>query len=218
MSNVTTKRGDTLQSIAESGGTTVDAVCSANASLARLNPCLCLEPGTSVSVPTATPTQVSGSTGQAVKCEANRPAIVLRLRLSDPKGNALANAAGSLTPQGVKKAIDVVTKSDGTLVLKSDQTLPVVPKTAKKATLAIGGRTLQLVFDLGPARTTAGVASLPGVLARLRNLGYHTPWLSKTLALDSKVAIAAFQADAGVQVSGEPDAATLDALEAAHGG
>jgi peptidoglycan hydrolase-like protein with peptidoglycan-binding domain len=83
--------------------------------------------------------------------------------------------------------------------------------------LTLRDRTLHLRLGyLNPARDTPQ-GNVSGIQARLKNLGYHIPRLDGVLDTTTRAALAMFQADEGLEFTGEPDATTLNKLEERHG-
>lgn len=56
-----------------------------------------------------------------------------------------------------------------------------------------------------------------GLRARLRNLGYYSGGEEDAVGSHTKSAVRLFQAENGLEATGDPDQQTLDKLEAAHG-
>ncbi len=84
-------------------------------------------------------------------------------------------------------------------------------------TLKIAGRELSLRFShLNPIRDTPD-QGISGIQARLRNLGYYSGPITDELDKATRVALSIFQHDAGLEVGGKPNAATLDKLAEAYG-
>lgn len=106
------------------------------------------------------------------------------------------------------------------IVLRSDGEgwvqVPVLPD-AEKGRLVVeleNGR--ELVLDLAP-RALDPVDTPTGVQARLRNLGYLAGATDGAFDLPTVLALARFQGEAGLDISGAADDATQAALVAAHG-
>ncbi len=90
-----------------------------------------------------------------------------------------------------------------------------VPLALTRATVRIDGRTLQLsLHHLDPLPSPEQARWTQGILSRLVNLGY----VSGDVPVRAKAAaLALFQRDHGLDVTGEPDERTLRALIDHHG-
>lgn len=82
-----------------------------------------------------------------------------------------------------------------------------------RAHLTIGEDEREYALNIGQLPP---IAELTGVQVRLKNLGFLTGRVSGELDESTKSALTAFQTDMELEVTGEPDDETCDALEAAH--
>jgi hypothetical protein len=90
-----------------------------------------------------------------------------------------------------------------------------IPASATRGTLVLGEgeHREEIALALGGLPP---VATIAGVHARLANLGYHPGAPSDELTPALSLALRTFQRDHELDESGEPNAATEDALERAH--
>ncbi|WP_224366429.1 peptidoglycan-binding domain-containing protein [Hyalangium versicolor] len=175
----------------------------------RPNPNI-LHPGDEVSIPDPTPKKASVSTGKMHRFQVRRPKKMLSLKLRDHEGQPLANEPYVLELDGEPELIVAQTDGEGGLQ-------HFVPLSCTQAVLTLRDRTLRLRLGyLNPARD-APQDDVSGVQARLRNLGYHIPRQDGLLDPATRAALAVFQADEGLDFTGEPDATTLNKLEERHG-
>ncbi|MFT3775051.1 MAG: peptidoglycan-binding protein [Minicystis sp.] len=166
-----------------------------------------LHPGDVVAIPDLAEKEASVPTAKVSRFQVKRPRKLLRLAITDAEGKPLkgedyAIEIGSETREGQ-------TNGDGFLEER-------IPDDTQVASLWIAGRVFHLrLGTLNPARDTPD-DGMSGVQARLANLGY-TIDVDGKMSARTKAAIAMFQADAGLPITGEPDAATRDGLIREHG-
>jgi hypothetical protein len=104
-------------------------------------------------------------------------------------------------------------KSDGAGVVREE-----IPVDASELTLQVeDDRWILKVGFLNPLATDTDDKGVEGAKARLRNLGYFVASVDSDPKKDFKSALLRFQADRGIQKSGELDDATRQALLTIHG-
>jgi Putative peptidoglycan binding domain len=203
------KQGESIATLAAATGHLADAIWKApeNDELRRkrADPAV-LMPGDRVFIPEKKQKTVTVKTGAAQKFEATVPKPPLRVRL-EVGGVRQASKPYVLTVDGK----ELRGTTDGTGLVEQK-----VPIHARTAALRIGEGNDALVWmldlhGLDPVNETSGVQE------RLRNLGYDPGPVDGVLSERTRAAIAAFQKDAGVEATGEPDAATQQKLKDAHG-
>jgi N-acetylmuramoyl-L-alanine amidase len=155
-----------------------------------------LHPGDKVNIPERTPKYVSVPAGQRHTFQLDRPEKELRVVLHNEKGEPIRSEAfvlevGHETVNG---------KTDGNGLVKH-----AVPAGEQTLVLRLG--------RLNPLRETPD-KSVSGVVARLANLGY-APGSGRDDA--TRAALAHFQHDVDIDVTGEIDDATLGKLNDVHG-
>jgi N-acetylmuramoyl-L-alanine amidase len=202
MPNHTVAQGECFSSIAAQFGFTVDTLWNLpeNAQLKanRKDPNV-LYPDDVVFVPDPRPKEVSCATEKRHPFVKKGSPAKLKIRLLDGQ-QPRANVAYKLQIDGVW--VDGTTDSNGYL----EQPLP---PSAKKGQLLVGEGPTQDVHDLDfgfvdPIETDSGVAK------RLRDLGYET-------GSDPSIAIRGFQADQGLEVTGQVDDAFKQKLSEVFG-
>ncbi|MFY9510824.1 MAG: peptidoglycan-binding protein [Rubrivivax sp.] len=202
--------GDCVSSIAALYGLFADTVWNhpANAALRALrqDPNV-LAPGDQVVIPDKQLKRHKLATGARHKFTLIGVPVLLRLQLVWGD-EARANEPFVATVDGAEQRGH--TGGDGTLELK-------VKPGAREGRLVVGegARRSEYRLDLGtldPVETTAGV------IERLRNLGYDTGAPRGAWDDAARGALMAFQADHGLESSGEPDAATQARLRDLHDG
>jgi hypothetical protein len=197
------RRGEHLSGVAASYGFDDYAVVwnrPENAALraARRHPHV-LQPGDEIWIPERVDRPASRPTGAHHRFAVDASPLELRLRILDFKGRPIA---------GVSCALDAAPRAtDGDGAVKAP-----VAKSAEQSSLLLRGVTRRLaVGDLDP------VGADDGCTARLFNLGYLLDPLAVPGDDEARIAIEDFQADHGLPLTGELDAATRAKLEAAHG-
>ena len=164
-----------------------------------------LMPGDKLAMPEAKPRVYTLATGQRHRIVVKIPRKELRLRVLAHKDEPLANAKYRLVLDGVPKPREGTTDGDGMLKEKVRVDVP-------GALLEIDGRRFRLrlnyinPFPVEPNDPASGVSS------RLANLGYEAGGASKPGSPALSSALALYQADAGIEVTGELDSATKDQL------
>jgi N-acetylmuramoyl-L-alanine amidase len=135
---------------------------------------------------------------------------ILRLRFLDALGEPLANEALTFTVQGKPPVRNKRTDSDGRVEF-------AVSPDDSGAVINIAERERLLEFSyLNPVRDTPD-EGVSGIQARLYNLGYFNGQITGTLDRATAVALAVFQFDHELEMTGDPDDGTLAKLEEAHG-
>ena len=211
----TVKLGDCSLSVAaENGAQKWKAVWDApenKALRAKRDDPFTLSPGDELVIPDVTPKKVAVATGQTHTFVVTRPKARVRVRLMsralDGAEKATSGASCSI------KVGDTNTKvtTDGEGWCEA-----VVPAQATQALLTVEG-----AKDRPAARWTLALGALrpakerEGAAARLANLGYGVAGEDPLACLP--YALRAFQEDAKLTVTGELDAATMDALRPRHG-
>jgi N-acetylmuramoyl-L-alanine amidase len=169
-----------------------------------------LIPGDEIVVPDPTPKKLSLPTQNNYRFVVHVPKQELRLRVLNQAGEPLAQVRYRLTVETVPKPFEGTTDGDGKLKA-------IVPVDAPWATLVIDDRQFRLRLK--------GLAALPadeddpthGVAARLDNLGYQAAAADDSDNPALRTALAIFQGDAGIDVTGELDQSTQDALKKEYG-
>ncbi|MBN1207998.1 MAG: peptidoglycan-binding protein [Myxococcaceae bacterium] len=175
----------------------------------RPNPNI-LFPGDVVAIPERKAKSVSVSTGQVHRFQIVVPKKELSLQLQDHKGEPLANEPYVLEVDGEPPTEGKQTDGDGKLKER-------VPLARAGATLTIRGRTMRLRFGaLNPLRDCPK-DDVSGLQGRLRNLGYNPGPADGILGPQTRAALAVFQVDEGLDMTGEPDEQTLGKLEERYG-
>lgn len=168
-----------------------------------------LAPGDVVVVPDLVERQEKAPVDEAHQFKLTRPKKELRIALHDHQGEPLTDLAYTLTVEGHEPIED---QTDGDGVLRQP-----VPLGARRASLTIGERTLELSLGgLRPTRATPD-EGLRGVQARLHNLGYNVGAEDGQLGPRTRAAIAMFQHEHELSIDGEPSDALIDALVEQHG-
>jgi hypothetical protein len=168
-----------------------------------------LTPGDELEVPDREAKSVQLGTGSRHSIVVKLPAVALRLKLLGVQGEAWAGEEFTLEAAGLPKPIKGTTGPDGALEAK-------LPVAAKQATLAIRGETFTLELSHLNAIPHDQDDPLAGAADRLRNLGYHVGE-GDAGSLAVRWALALFQTDHDLEVTGELDDATKGKLVEAHG-
>lgn len=213
MSTHVVKQGECLASIAARHGLTWRQLWDdpGNAPLRerRKDPSV-LHPGDEVAIPPEGPPRATlaldAVTTVVRRRRGHRPLV---LRLLDDDGAPLADADYRLTPAGGEARAG---KTDAAGVLRDELPVDVVA-----ARLEVGERTFALdVGHLNPLEDTAD-DGVSGAQARLVNLGYRPGRVDGVVGRLTRAALRAFQADEGLEVTGDLDAPTRTRLRARHG-
>jgi N-acetylmuramoyl-L-alanine amidase len=180
-----------------------------NVDLRRLrpNPNL-LYPGDKVVIPAHDLKSFTLPTGQRHKLVVIVPKRKVRVRVLGADRQPLKNLPFKLdTPDRVYEG-----QSDGDGVVEK-----MIPAEVEAVTLHLGDVTLPLLLGhLNPRENTDddGTSALQ---ARLKNLGYQPGRIDGCLGPRTRAALRRFQADQDLDVTGEPDDATLEALLDGYG-
>ena len=199
------KAGECLSSIAFERGLTPEAIWndSANEKLrtVREDPNQ-LVPGDSLVIPDLRRGEVSGGTNTRHRLRLKNVPAKLRLRVFDGE-EPRANQGYVLEVDGER--LEGTSDAEG---LVDEWIAP----DAGRAKLIIGDDQAEFELTLGALQPPA---ELKGVQARLKNLGFSCEASGKKDAATIE-AIKAFQSAAGIEVTGEPDDATVQALADCH--
>jgi Putative peptidoglycan binding domain len=166
-------------------------------------------PGDTVVIPDKQTKQHAVPSGKKTRFKTKVPKKVLRLRLVDGQGAAIANEPYTFELSGLARR-DGTTTGDGDLEQK-------IPTGYARAELCILGRTLTLELgNLNPMKD-APDRGVSGAQGRLQNLGYPVGALDGVLGRRTHTAVALFQAAEQLDVNADLDARTIAALEQKHG-
>lgn len=206
------KRGECLNKIAHIYGFSDYKVLyehPANAKLKQLrpNPNL-LFPGDKVVIPARVNRKYERrATGQVHTFKVVVPKKVLRLTLRDARGEPMKNVPYRLEAAG--KEIEAATDDQG----KLEQPIWVGADVAR---LHVAERVLELRLGyVNPLNATDSGVS--GVQARLTNLGYPTGPADGVMNKATRVALALFQHDHGMPITGKLDDDMIQLIETKHG-
>lgn len=209
----TVQQGDTLVSIAHQHGfraweTIWQDPGNAELRKKRPNP-MVLAPGDTVNIPDKRVKEFVCATNQLHTFRLRPLHARLHLVMKDDNGAPYAHRRYELTVDG--KRYSGTTDGEGTLE-------ELLAPDAKKGELSLftgSGAPRKWPIELGhvdPVDLTSGVK------ARLQNLGYDCGEVNDTLDDAAKAALRDFQADHGLDASGEIDEPTRKALERAYAG
>ncbi|MCX5654070.1 MAG: peptidoglycan-binding protein, partial [Planctomycetota bacterium] len=162
-----------------------------------------LQPGDVLFIPPRQEKQESGQTEMRHRFRRRGTPSRLRIRLLQD-GRPRAHLPYVVEVDG--RLIEGQTDADGWL----EQS---IPPNARAGRLLVGRGAEVYPFQLGHIDPTEGLA---GVQQRLRNLGLYGGPVDGQMNDQTRSAIAAFQAQRNLEVTGEPDQATRDALRDAH--
>jgi hypothetical protein len=168
-----------------------------------------LRPGDEIQIPDRTPKTVDIGSGRKHKLLVKSARKALRLKLVAHDGEPLAGEAYELDI-GDGAPRNGSTDGDGKLE-------ELVPSQLATATLTIGDRVLVLRLGYLDPVAEAKDGDLSGVQGRLKNLGYDPGPADGKYGPRTRAALAIFQSDEDLDVTGEIDDATLDKLVEAHG-
>lgn len=204
------KQGECFATIAQAHGLRGDALYKHpdNAALRkkRPNPNI-LHPGDEVAIPEREPKELSVPSGAKHRFKVKVSKRELRLRLLDHGGDPIAGAAYVLEADGER--VEGKTTGDGEIV-------EAISSGARTATLTVGARVLVLECAALDPLTDAPDEGVSGARERLRNLGYDVGEASSELDPRTRTALALFQHEAKIDVTGKLDDATRARLGAAH--
>jgi N-acetylmuramoyl-L-alanine amidase len=172
----------------------------------RPNPNI-LQPGDEVAIPDLKPKEANVATGARHPFKIKVPKRELRLTLLDPSGEPIAGAAYLLETEGWQ--FQGETSGKGELVER-------IPASARSATLTVGERVLVLACANINPMTDVDDEAVSGARERLHNLGYDVGDASTALDPRTRTAVALFQHEAKIEVTGELDDATRSKLASLH--
>jgi len=210
MSNHIVKQGECITTIAQANGFSGEALYKHpdNAELRkkRPNPNI-LHPGDKVVVPQLETKSVNAQTGTMHRFQVKQPKRELRLVLLDHDGKSIGDASYVLEAEGER--VEGQTTRDGEI----KQSISFDTRTV---TLSIRGRELILDCSYLNPLTDVPDGGTSGARERLRNLGYSVGDGSDNLDPGTRTALALFQHDAKLEVTGDLDDATRSKLITAH--
>jgi hypothetical protein len=203
----TVRRGDCLASIAKQYGFTdwkkiYDAAENAELRRKRPNPNV-LYPGDLVVIPEKSEKWVPAATTNRHIFHVKGPSTVLRVAMKDRSMTPLAGKAfvffvdGSLLESGASQA-------DGLIEVR-------IPEDARRGVLRFMGNDYTL--DLGALDP---ISRVTGVQQRLNNLGYQAGAEDGAVGPKTRLAVARFQSDQGLDPTGVIDDATRSKLLELH--
>lgn len=168
-----------------------------------------LRPGDSIQIPDLALKQVDAAAGKTHRFKVKLAEKALRLALNGADGKPLAGVDYELD-LGEKKPRKGTTDGDGKLE-------EPIPHDCTSAALTIEDRVL--VLNLGHLNPVAKAndAECSGAQGRLKNLGYDPGPADGKYGTRTRAALAVFQADHDLSITGKLDDATLDKLEKVHG-
>jgi N-acetylmuramoyl-L-alanine amidase len=212
MSQHEVKPGDTLVAIAWKHGhsepkTIYDHGPNADLKKRRPNPNL-LRPGDALEIPAPKAKSISLATGNRYKITVALPKLELRLTLRGADGKPLANEKFKL--ELGTKVIEKATDGDGAIK-------EAVPVGLEDALLTVREQKIKLALGHLEPLPAPEEQALKGVQMRLLNLGYECGTVDGNVGQRTRTALALFQADEDLEITGQPDDATLKKLEERHG-
>jgi hypothetical protein len=167
-----------------------------------------LHPGDIVNLPDLRPNTKLYSVDRTHRFQIKAPRKRLRLRFLFSNGNPIANAPYELRYGA--KIINGNSSAGGEVDV-------AIPVNVFEAEISLEGiRRQVMVGHLNPMRSATD-SGLSGAQSRLSNLGYGAGTPDGVLGPRTKLALMQFQEAEGLTVTGELNAATVDALEHAHG-
>jgi hypothetical protein len=200
--------GDCISSIAYQYGFFPDTVWNhpSNSSLKELRKNMnVLLPGDSVFVPDKEIKNEPSATDRLHKFRVRGVPAKLRIRIYQD-GKEVANTPYLLTIDDRK--LTGSTDGGGLIVVS-------IPPNAQSGILIVQTHPDPLEYDLELGQLPP-VETIPGIKARLSNLGFGCDNSGDELDDETKAALRAFQQHQGLTVSGNPDAATLARLREEH--
>jgi hypothetical protein len=202
------QKGECITSISAAHGHFWESVWNdpENAGLRELrkHPNILME-GDSVRIPPIRSRTFTLDTGLMHRFRRNGIPAALRLRFTD------FDQPRSGLPY--KLLIDGVQVREGTL--DDDGRLEaLIDPEARQAVVQLGVPPEEHVFLLGQVPP---VTEISGLYARLGNLGYPTGTAAESMTEELAAALRQFQRDRGIPETGEPDEATREKLQEAHG-
>ncbi len=175
----------------------------------RPNPNI-LFPGDVVMIPERKPKTAGVSSGKVHRFKVVVPKKEMHLQIQDHDGKPLANEPYVLEVDGEEPTEGEQTDGDGKLKAR-------VSLAKGSAKLIIRGRVLRLRFGALNPLKDCKEGDVSGLQGRLRNLGYNPGTADGILGPQTRAALAVFQSDEGLDMTGEPDDQTLSKLEERHG-
>jgi N-acetylmuramoyl-L-alanine amidase len=210
----TVRQGECLSSIARQYGfkdwqVLYDDPANAELKKRRPNPNL-LYPGDLVAIPEPKPMTAQKPTGDWHDITLEREQARLKVQLMGLDGKALAGQDYELTVDGETRS----GTTDGSGLV--DEPVDIGVKTAElKVTVPAGDETRELTWQLNIGALDP-VTTIGGMQARLAHLQYYTGAIDGNYGPMTRGAVMSFQANAGLDVTGVPDQATLDELQKQH--
>jgi len=165
-----------------------------------------LMPGDRLTVPEVEPKTQTLATGQRHRIQVKIPRKELRLRVLAHKDEPLASAKYRLVLDGLPEPREGTTDGDGMLKEK-------VRIDIRGGVLEIDDRRFRLRFHYINPFPVDAADPMTGVSSRLADLGYESGGASKSSSPALASALALYQTDADIDVTGKLDAATKDQLE-----
>ena len=213
MATHTVRQGDCISSIADETGFFWETLWNHpnNAKLKKLrkNPNTLL-PGDEVFIPEKRPKEEQCAATKRHRFRIKGIPVKLNLRFTDSANEPRKDIPYTLAVDGQTHQGKL--DGDGKLA-------HVIQPNAKKAKVTLkppGASEESYDFNLGHMNP---VDDIHGIQSRLQNLGHYKPQqLTGEMDEETAEAIRRFQAEAGLQVTGDSDSATLDMLAQRHGG
>lgn len=212
MPNYVIQQGDTLSLLAKrnklaSWETIYNHPNNAAFKRNRPNPNL-IYPGDVVYIPAIETRTEEGSTEQTHKFTVRRQKQVLRIAVEDIMGERIADTDYELVVGSLK----LNGKTDGEGLLEEE-----IPVDATKGKLKVGNHKWDLLIGhLNPVTSNTKDKGVSGAQGRLRNLGYTAGPIDGIHGPKTRAAIEAFQADEKLDVNGELNEETREALVRVH--
>ena len=164
-----------------------------------------LLPGDRLFIPDKSEKTVTVSTTQVHYFQTTAKPLLLRIALKDFDDAPIANTACELEVEGNTQKL--TTDADGRIQAS-------IPKTAQTGTLRVPDLAMEVPIRIGHLDP---VEEDSGWQGRLINLGYHAGPVGDADEELLRYAVEEFQCDHGLNVSGQPDAATQAKLKEIHG-
>jgi N-acetylmuramoyl-L-alanine amidase len=169
-----------------------------------------LIPGDEITIPEPTLKKLTLPTQKSYRLVVHVPKQELRLRILNQDGTPLAQVDYRLTVQTLPKPFEGTTDGDGKLKA-------IVPVDAPSAVLEIDDRQFNLRLNGLAAMPADDDDPLDGVSGRLDNLGYQAAAADDSDNAARRTALAIFQSDAKLDVTGDLDQDTQNALVKEYG-
>lgn len=210
MSTYVVKQGECIATIAEATGFSADTLYNhpdnADLKKKRPNPNI-LHPGDEVAIPAREVKTVTVKTGAVHQFRVALPKRELQLTLLDREGKPIGGESYVLEVDG--ESIEGQTSGGGEIKQS-------IKGNARSVTLTIGERLLTLDCSSINPLTDAPDDGASGARERLHNLGYDVGEASGDLDAGTRTALALFQHESKLEVTGNLDEATRSKLAAAH--